>query len=198
MTRTLVGSHTYRLGGVMKSSFTSIIKFAFILVVAVFGVGLTTAHADSFTTVNVSGSFTGGTSLTGTLTIDTTTGLITGGLLTTTGTLAGTFSFSSLTDQMGDGPMGYVADFSSGGVFLSLVFFTSNGTLVSYSGGGFCIGDTAGCGDPSELFNDSTTELMSSGSAVASAVPEPSTYLLLGGGLIGLALLGRKRLVANT
>ena len=43
------------------SKFIRLAKFAIILTVAVLGAGLTTARADSFTTVSADGTFSGGT-----------------------------------------------------------------------------------------------------------------------------------------
>jgi hypothetical protein len=171
-------------------------KYALILAVALLGAGLTTARADSFTTVVADGTFSGGTSFSGSVTIDATTGLITGANITTTGPLAGNFTFVNMTFQGGDGTNGYVATFTNGSVTLQLVFYTADGTLLNYSGGGFCFGNpAAGCGDPSQIYGPNGTETLSED---AFSTPEPAPYLLLGTGLIGLALLGRKRLVANS
>jgi len=200
-----------------KGSFRCLTRLVLGLAVAVFGVGLTTARADSFTTFSVvNGVFdstASAASLTGTITIDTTTDMISAASLTVsafTGFTATTFTFANLTSQSidnGSTSNAYFADFVSGTSILQFVFETTStdGSLTGYNGGSLCNGGTSTpCGDPTELtFTSSAsdpTSFSTSGSlaAVNATAPEPGTFLLLCSGLAGLALLRRKRLAANS
>jgi hypothetical protein len=182
-----------------KSAFLRLTRMALILTVALLGAGLTTARADSV--FNVTGSFDSSANVTGTITINTTTDLISDATITVSafpGFAATTFTFSDLTAQgidNGSSSNAYYADFTSGTSYLQLVFETTSadGSLTGFEGVVLCT-QTSGCGDPSQLdFTDNGSDPITYVTSNSVAAPEPGTLLMLGSGLAGLVLIGRKR-----
>ena len=144
------------------------------------------AHADSFT---VSGTFDDGSVLTGTLTIDAITGLITASDVSTTGTfVSGPFAVQT----QAPGKPNYLASMQDpAGDVLFLVFAAAN--LIGYTGGPLC--DTS-CGLPTEIFPLAGGELQLTSGSVAPAItpaPEPGSLALIFFGLAALLAM-RKRI----
>lgn len=187
----------------MRSTIFRLTKYAIVLGVAIFCLGLSPAHAD--TVFDVTGTFTNGATLSGTITINTVTGSITGQSLQTSSPILGNFGF--LVTQTP--AFFYFAEFdttaSPSSPYLDLFF--SAGSLVNYAGGSLCSeSDNCFFG----LFESSFVSLgdgvhyteLDSGyvsySGFTNSTPEPGTILLLASGLAGLALLSRKRRAALT
>ncbi len=173
-------------------SIQRLIKYALILGVAVFVMGLTPVHADTIT-YSINGTFTGGGSLSGTVTIDTTAGSIVGGNFTAGGT---TYSVAFLG---GNSPTEYAEVFTAAGspssnpMFILFISIAPDGSLSLCSTANGAI-----CGDVSFFTLDGgSTTTLASGSIVAQT-PEPATYLLLGSGLLGLVLISKKRFATNS
>jgi hypothetical protein len=186
-----------------KANYLRFTRFGLILALAFLGAGLTTVRADSV--FNVGGSFDSSAILSGTITINTTTNLISDASVTVSGFpgfATTTFTFADLTDQGIDNGSsnGYVADFTSGTSDLQLVFETTSadGSLTGFEGVVLCTQDS-GCGDPSQLdYLDNGTDPITYVTSNSYSTPEPGTLLLLGSGLVGLGLIGRKRQLANS
>ena len=154
---------------------------------------------------DASGTFAGGASLTGTVTIDTTNGLVTAESLATTGALV-TGPFAGVSNQGDTGTTpNYYYFFSNveSGYAIALVFTQS--TLVGYNGGTLCgFNGSANC---QAAGSDFITVLipqaaggdvdLTQGQLQPQSTPEPSSFsmLLTGGlGLLGISTLRRKRL----
>lgn len=172
-------------------------KYALALCVAVFVMGLTPVHAD---TITISGGATfndpSSSVLSGSLTTNA-AGLVTSGNIS-----IGSTNYSFVGIQMAQ-PGEYIVLLSStnSAMFpgLELVFSVgSANSLAGYTGGALCSTAVA-CesGDVTSFSLDGETFYeVNSASATVSA-PEPSTYVLLFSGLVGLGLLSRKRLAMN-
>ena len=168
------------------------------------------AFADSFTTFNINGTFTDGTTLSGTVTIDTTAGHITAANIWYSGD--GQW-YTSLGSQgpydVPPTPVAYTAFIGLAGSYsefgLSFTGTSALDSLVGYTGGNLC-SQASPCSIPgesgngvSDWFNGTRTVLLQSGSMTASAatgasVPEPSSLLLFVGGLGAAAGMCRQRM----
>jgi hypothetical protein len=164
--------------------------------------------AQSGTVFSVSGTFEGGATLGGTITIDT---IGNGGILSedlTVNPVDITYTFNGPNDGTG------LQSFSDSGTFFydDALFFGNNNSelefdiylagtngFAGYTGGALC-SDAQFCGGAETSFTVNTRNLenpgdppLSSGT-LSSATPEPSTALLaIGGGAAVLALRRRKR-----
>jgi hypothetical protein len=179
----------------MKSKFLSVTKYILILGIALFVAGLTPAHAD--TIFNISGTFFDGPTLTGTMSVNTATGVIDSASFTVTSPHESvTYTMQVILDN-GTGFSGAVFSGTLPGD-LALIFATSPsgslGSLIGYTGGSICSGSGA-CGGVNESFVnfDGLGLFWESGPVTeAVATPEPATLALLAAGPLGLCLLARK------
>jgi PEP-CTERM motif len=153
------------------------------------------ARADVMETFDVTGTFTDNTTVSGTVIIDTTTGVFESGDLSYLGE---SFDVLVLTedDSAGDA---FVFELStSSGPIPRLVMGIVGDNLIGYSGGPLCsltdnVCTGGGGGHSFYAPTGDTNVLLDSGSLVAVATPEPSTIAMFGTGLLGFAVAMRRR-----
>ncbi|MGH9608351.1 MAG: hypothetical protein ACRD34_01645 [Bryobacteraceae bacterium] len=164
-----------------------------IILLAFFALGPGKANADTMTTFNATGAFQDGASLTGTLTIDTTTGTVTASTVEVPSDATG-------LDDIQVGLPGTVTaiDITTDGNSPELDLYLPVDNLVGYTGGP--LGSLA---DPltvkaitveTNLFlptNNNAVFLNSGALTQASAVPENATYIMLATGLLLMGLYSR-------
>lgn len=178
----------------MKCKLTPVLLLGLLALVAP-----NTVRADS--TFNASGTFQDNSTLAGTLTIDTSTGLITGADLSVQYNISPSVT-EDFTNVLGQTPDSIQLE---GNHFSDLFIYFDASSLVGYAGGALCSTSVSCVGmvvsevSPSNgitgvPFND----FLTSGTLTASVSPtaEPPTIVLLGFSLgLGLAVaLGQKRL----
>ncbi len=153
---------------------------AIALTAVLYAIGTGSAMADSV--FDVSGTFTDGPDLSGTITINTSTGLITSADLQTDGA-----TFDDILGQDGTSfPGHWYAAINAPGFpgDLQLVFDASS--LVNYSGGSLSTQTT--------LYHAGPPYDLASGTVTLASVPEPSSLVLAGiAAAGGLGVLWRRR-----
>ncbi|MBV9939601.1 MAG: PEP-CTERM sorting domain-containing protein [Acidobacteriaceae bacterium] len=160
-------------------------------------------YADSITDFNFSATLPSGTAQ-GTIAIDTTSGQVTGGNFTVNasappGLPAIVDTFTTL-QHAGSNGTNQIADFVSGTDTFELSLPLTS--LVGYSGSSVCsTTERTGCTIANSLgyyptifiyFNHELADAAVTGSLTPSSAPEPSTYLLLGIGLVAVIGAARK------
>ncbi len=156
------------------------------------------ALADTLTVFNATGTFASGSKLSGTITIDTTDGVLASSTLVVSA--PDSLNFSFVQDQFTN-PSIYVLQFGTTAAGLpSLALGVSVTDLVGYSGGAFASLQNRGPGGVSNVAYESSADLLSVGGlSVANpqpgaATPEPSSFALLAMGVAGVAGIARRKL----
>jgi hypothetical protein len=158
------------------------------------------ARADTIVTFNASGTYQDGGALSGTLTIDTTTGTITAADLTvgapdsfTVTSLVSAYTGYSSLEQA------YSVDVVGSSDVPQVILLLATSSLVGYDGSQiYGVDDLSPGNYASDLTRvDISHSLLESGTMTSNAAtpaPEPNTIALLGCGLLGLGLVySRKR-----
>jgi hypothetical protein len=199
----------------LSLKFSSLAKSAVYaaLIAAALLIGAQASRADTIDVFAISGTLVDSTTLSGTFTIDVTTGVLTS---ETVSYLGHTFATLLEADAFFGGtssghtpkPVGFQVHAGTSAALLPRIDLLFQGTsinsLIGYGGDSLCSVNAA-CGPDQQGFNwtsdyrapDGTIVDLSSGKlklvSSTSGVPEPSTLLLAGIGMLGLAALALKK-----
>ena len=154
---------------------------AVLLPAVLLSLGATQALADTITVFDASGSFADGSTLSGTIDIDVTTGVATGVDLTVSAPDSVTFTVIPSQHSIGGGSFIEAGSLASRDV----VTLGITGSLVGYDGGALGSFRDPGLAE-SSLDEPSITAFLDSGQLTPEvpSVPEPSPAVLLGSGLL--------------
>ncbi len=162
------------------------------------------AHADTISTFAFNNAtFANGASLSGSVMIDVTTGLIqTTNFLYTLGAASTSFSYLSNSQRLFDNAT-QTAFNSVDAAGDQIAFDVANTSLVGYTGGNFCTLSSLCPNGYAGLYNNvnnGAVNFMATGSLAfvssvqtSSVTPEPSSFVLLGTGALGLLGVARRK-----
>lgn len=173
------------LSSILSAPVSQLVLASMLLISAV-------AHGSSVTFTFVDTTFASGATGSGTVVVDTTTGLF--------GDISFTYDNGSTTDIFDVAPSGqavysgtnyYAYYYDPAGDLLLIEVPISS--LVGYTGSALCT-DTYSCGSSGyETPYGMGGDLFATGSLAVAGTPEPSAFALLGTGVLGLVAMLRKR-----